>query len=87
MPAWGEGLLLQPLPASAWLDPQGSEPQPGLPLPAERRPSFFFFSFSFRSQGLFRSFDDIVRRQLNPIWHTVSPKTKQVVADLRTLRG
>jgi DNA excision repair protein ERCC-4 len=28
-----------------------------------------------------------VRRQLNPIWHTVSPKTKQVVADLRTLRS
>eukprot|EP00887_Chlorella_sp_A99_P005233 scaffold1.g5233.t1 len=38
------------------------------------------------AQGLFRSFDDIVRRQLNPIWHMVSPKTRQIVADLRTLR-
>lgn len=28
--------------------------------------------------GLFQSFDDIVRRQLDSIWHTVSPKTKQV---------
>ncbi|KFM27610.1 DNA repair endonuclease UVH1 [Auxenochlorella protothecoides] len=37
-------------------------------------------------QGLFRSFDDIIRRQLNPIWHTVGPRTKQIVADLRTLR-
>ena len=37
-------------------------------------------------QGLFRSFDEAVRRQLAPIWHTVSPKTRQIVADLRTLR-
>lgn len=29
-------------------------------------------------QGLFKSFDDIVRRQLDSVWHTVSPKTKQV---------
>lgn len=28
--------------------------------------------------GLFKSFDDIVRRQLDSVWHTVSPKTKQV---------
>lgn len=27
---------------------------------------------------LFRSFDDMIRRQLDPIWHTVTPKTKQV---------
>ena len=27
--------------------------------------------------GLFKSFDDIVRRQLDSIWHTVSPRTKQ----------
>lgn len=38
------------------------------------------------SSGLFRSFDESIRRQLAPIWHTVSPKTKQIVADLRTLR-
>lgn len=28
-------------------------------------------------QGLFRNFDDIVRRQLDAVWHTVSPRTKQ----------
>lgn len=28
--------------------------------------------------GIFRSFDDIIRRQLDSIWHTVSPRTKQV---------
>ncbi|XP_058084738.1 DNA repair endonuclease UVH1 [Magnolia sinica] len=36
--------------------------------------------------GLFKSFDEIVRRQLDPIWHTIGRKTKQLVADLRTLR-
>jgi len=37
-------------------------------------------------KGLFKSFDEIVRRQLDPIWHTLGRKTKQLVADLRTLR-
>ncbi|CAM6083895.1 unnamed protein product [Calypogeia fissa] len=36
--------------------------------------------------GLFKSFDEIVRRQLDPIWHTVGRKTKQLVGDLNTLR-
>lgn len=36
--------------------------------------------------GLFKSFDEIVRRQLDPIWHTIGKKTKQLVSDLRTLR-
>lgn len=36
--------------------------------------------------GLFKSFDEIVHRQLDPIWHTIGKKTKQLVADLRTLR-
>ncbi|KAK9076608.1 hypothetical protein SSX86_004942 [Deinandra increscens subsp. villosa] len=35
---------------------------------------------------LFKSFDEIVRRQLDPIWHTLGKKTKQLVSDLRTLR-
>ncbi|PSC75286.1 DNA repair endonuclease UVH1 [Micractinium conductrix] len=39
------------------------------------------------NQSLTRAFDEAVRRQLAPIWHTVSPKTKQIVADLRTLRS
>ena len=33
-------------------------------------------------QGLFKSFDDIVRRQLDSVWHTVSHKTKQVCLPL-----
>ncbi|KAG0502339.1 hypothetical protein HPP92_002411 [Vanilla planifolia] len=36
--------------------------------------------------GLFKSFDEVVRRQLDPIWHMLGKKTKQLVSDLRTLR-
>ncbi|GAX84863.1 hypothetical protein CEUSTIGMA_g12284.t1 [Chlamydomonas eustigma] len=36
--------------------------------------------------GLSRSFEDIVRRQLDPIWHTINAKTRQICRDLRTLR-
>lgn len=36
--------------------------------------------------GLFKSFDEIVRRQLDPIWHTLGKNTKQLVSDLKTLR-
>lgn len=36
--------------------------------------------------GLFKSFDEIVRRQLDPIWHTLGKKTKQLVSDLKTMR-
>jgi DNA excision repair protein ERCC-4 len=39
------------------------------------------------SRGLFASFDEAVRRQLAPVWHLVGPKTRQVAADLRTLRA
>lgn len=28
-------------------------------------------------EGLFHNFDDIIRRQLDAVWHTVSPRTKQ----------
>lgn len=38
------------------------------------------------ARGLSASLDEAVRRQLAPVWHTVSPKTRQIVADLRTLR-
>jgi DNA excision repair protein ERCC-4 len=34
----------------------------------------------------FRSFDAIVRRQLDSVWHKVGPRTKQLVNDLATLR-
>jgi len=37
--------------------------------------------------GLFTSFDHVVRSQLEPEWHRLSTRTKQLVADLRSLRG
>ncbi|KAK0543291.1 DNA repair protein RAD16 [Tilletia horrida] len=37
--------------------------------------------------AIFRSFDIMVRRQLDPVWHRVGPKTKQLVSDLTTLRS
>ncbi|KAJ3152164.1 hypothetical protein HDU89_001383 [Geranomyces variabilis] len=36
--------------------------------------------------AFFRSFDQIVRSQLDPLWHRVSSKTKLLVADLKILR-
>ena len=37
--------------------------------------------------ALHKNFDAIVRRQLDPIWHRVSWRTKQIVNDLTVLRG
>ncbi|KAJ2895371.1 DNA repair protein [Zalerion maritima] len=37
--------------------------------------------------ALLKDFDAMVRRQLDPNWHRVSWKTKQIVSDLTTLRG
>ncbi|KAG8990563.1 hypothetical protein FRB90_001720 [Tulasnella sp. 427] len=34
----------------------------------------------------FASFDSVVRRQLDSVWHKIGPKTKQLVGDLGTLR-
>jgi DNA excision repair protein ERCC-4 len=36
--------------------------------------------------SLFRSFDSLVRNQLECVWHQASTKTKQLVDDLKTLR-
>ncbi|GAA5837199.1 hypothetical protein JCM5353_001595 [Sporobolomyces roseus] len=36
--------------------------------------------------ALFRSFDSLVRAQLDQVWHKVGAKTKSLVADLTTLR-
>ena len=33
-----------------------------------------------------KSFDRIVRLHLDPVWHQLSSKTKQLVADVKTLR-
>lgn len=35
----------------------------------------------------FRMFDAVVRKQLDPVWHKVGAKTKQLVGDLTTLRN
>ena len=37
--------------------------------------------------ALHRSFDVIIRRQLDPIWHRVSYRTRQIVNDLSVLRS
>ena len=37
--------------------------------------------------ALYRAFDVLVRRQLEPVWHRISPGTKQLVGDLSTLRS
>lgn len=37
--------------------------------------------------ALHKNFDAIIRRQLDPVWHRVSWKTKQIVNDLTVLRG
>lgn len=36
--------------------------------------------------ALHRNFDSMVRRQLDPSWHRLSPRTKRIVNDLSTLR-
>ncbi|KAK6361095.1 hypothetical protein TWF730_004844 [Orbilia blumenaviensis] len=36
--------------------------------------------------ALHRSFDILIRRQLEPMWHRVSPRTRQIASDLTTLR-
>ncbi|KHJ36204.1 putative mus38-like protein [Erysiphe necator] len=36
---------------------------------------------------LLKQFDIVIRRQLDPAWHRISWKTKQIVSDLTVLRG
>ena len=36
--------------------------------------------------ALGRDFDRMVRMQLDPIWYTLSMKSRQLVTDLKTLR-
>ncbi|KAG0050984.1 hypothetical protein BGZ83_004235 [Gryganskiella cystojenkinii] len=38
-------------------------------------------------KALFKSWDVVIRRQLDPVWHRVSAKVKQLVGDLKTLRN
>ena len=44
-----------------------------------------FFQLSVEN-SLFKSFDRIVRMQLDPIWHRTSRRTRALVGDLQTLR-
>ncbi|GLD98642.1 hypothetical protein PINS_up007359 [Pythium insidiosum] len=37
-------------------------------------------------RALHKSFSSTIRRQLDPVWHKLAPKTKQLVGDLTTLR-
>ena len=37
-------------------------------------------------RGLFSSFDSYLRQQLDPVWNSLGQKTKQLVADMRTMR-
>lgn len=37
--------------------------------------------------ALHKNFDAIIRRQLNPVWHRISFRTKQIVRDLALLRS
>ncbi|OUM62412.1 hypothetical protein PIROE2DRAFT_44330, partial [Piromyces sp. E2] len=37
--------------------------------------------------ALFRSFDKIIRNQLNPIWYNISNRAKKIVGDLKTIRS
>lgn len=36
--------------------------------------------------ALFKSFDSLLRGQLDPHWHKIGPKTRQLVSDMTTLR-
>lgn len=36
---------------------------------------------------LHKSFDAIIKRQLDPVWHRVSYRTRQIVNDLSVLRS
>lgn len=37
--------------------------------------------------ALHKSFDAIIKRQLDPVWHRVSYRTRQIVNDLSVLRS
>jgi hypothetical protein len=43
-------------------------------------------SFLTLENGLFQSFDLMIRHQLDPDWHKISLRTKQLVNDMTTLR-
>ncbi|KAL6745331.1 ERCC4 protein, partial [Haematococcus lacustris] len=42
---------------------------------------------TLESLALHKAFDDVVRRQLDPVWHTLSWRSRQIVKDLKTLRA
>jgi DNA excision repair protein ERCC-4 len=48
-------------------------------------PSISSIDFTLEN-SLFKSFEYMIRKELDPIWHQASSKTKQIVQDLKTLR-
>jgi DNA excision repair protein ERCC-4 len=46
-----------------------------------------FFGSITVENGLSHNFDQIIRRELDPVWHKVGAKTKQLLQDLSTLRN
>jgi DNA excision repair protein ERCC-4 len=36
--------------------------------------------------AVFKTFDRAIRRQLDPVWHRLGPRTRQLVHDLKMLR-
>lgn len=40
----------------------------------------------YLDNAILPSFDILIERQLNPIWHRVSPRLKLIISDLKTLR-
>jgi len=52
-----------------------------------RRSSLVDVSELTVEDGMFLSFDRVLARQLEPVWHTAPRRLRQAVTDLRTLRG
>jgi DNA excision repair protein ERCC-4 len=44
------------------------------------------FSEFTLENAMFKKFDHVIQQQLNPIWHRLSPKTQQLVNDMKILR-
>ena len=55
-------------------------------VPNNNNATYFDRSDLTLENNLFKSFDEVLRRQLDPVWHTLNRKTRKLVYDLRTLR-
>ncbi|KAG4083307.1 hypothetical protein H8356DRAFT_968258 [Neocallimastix lanati (nom. inval.)] len=55
-------------------------------LDVKRLANYVDIDFNIEN-ALFRSFDKIIRNQLNPIWYNISNRAKKIVGDLKTIRS